>query len=599
VRFECHDDVEVVSCSAPVTVTAEGAGQVVTGTATDNANQTQTTTVTINIDKTMPALAVTSPANGATTTASTIAITATADDTLSGVADATCNGEPATVTSGAISCSVPLGNGRNFLAVQVSDVAGNKRSVLLRVNRMATATTLSALPTQLRLLPDEEHSIRLVDEFGQDAPSATWSVDDSAVAEVTLTAGGETVVTALASGTTTLTGTAGGLSATLDLTVAAGAAFVDGDSRWRIAGTPGYAVARLVPALGDEDGPTLYAVEGSTEGNAPVQLRALRNDGSQKWIGQLPINGIASYMKVLGDSSGGVVVNTGSTILQAGGATNWQYESPDWLNTRMAQGGDGTVFVVELQSDYSAPSSSLLALDGTTGDPKWRVALPSSWNGTLNMDCESWQPEYVYAAPAEIGTPSVDQDGNVWMQVRHSRYFLDYLPCGTGYAEREETLELLRVTPGGASTWVTLFHDSNSGPSQSTPVGVGTPDRTVVNDAGDILATWNYQNAYYYPAPEVHEARATYVAGATATTGSAQVIGNGSWDGQGLVAAENGQAFGYYSPLPYTGNANLVSLDLSSASALWTQGTLAWESLIASTAGGGYCRQQWGRRRIP
>src|SRR5574341_143084 len=60
VTFTCNDtESGILSCSSPVTVTTEGAGQVITGTAVDNAGNTATVSVTLNIDKSAPALDIT------------------------------------------------------------------------------------------------------------------------------------------------------------------------------------------------------------------------------------------------------------------------------------------------------------------------------------------------------------------------------------------------------------------------------------------------------------------------------------------------------------------------------------------------------------
>jgi hypothetical protein len=57
VSFACVDAISgIASCSAPVVVSAEAAGQVVTGTATDRAGNVTTNSVTINLDKTGPSL---------------------------------------------------------------------------------------------------------------------------------------------------------------------------------------------------------------------------------------------------------------------------------------------------------------------------------------------------------------------------------------------------------------------------------------------------------------------------------------------------------------------------------------------------------------
>lgn len=129
VTFVCGDATSAVaSCSGPQTVATEGAHQVISGTATDAAGNSASTSVTLNIDKTPPLIAITSPANGASLTSSSLSVTGTVTDALSGVAAVTCDGAPASVQSGAFTCSVTLTPGANTLTTQASDVAGNSSS---------------------------------------------------------------------------------------------------------------------------------------------------------------------------------------------------------------------------------------------------------------------------------------------------------------------------------------------------------------------------------------------------------------------------------------------------------------------------------------
>src|SRR5215831_7849110 len=88
VSFLCSDATSgVASCPAPVTVSTEGAGQVISGQAVDQAGNTASTSVTVNLDKTPPLIsAVTSPApNGARWNKSTVTVSFSCNDTLSGV----------------------------------------------------------------------------------------------------------------------------------------------------------------------------------------------------------------------------------------------------------------------------------------------------------------------------------------------------------------------------------------------------------------------------------------------------------------------------------------------------------------------------------
>jgi hypothetical protein len=123
----------VASCPAPITVTSEGTNQSVSGTATDLAGNSATASLTINLDKTAPAVAITSPSNGATVSSSPVNITGTATDNLSGIAKVLCNGSPASLSASTFSCDVPLTNGPNTITVEASDIAGNKASSSITV----------------------------------------------------------------------------------------------------------------------------------------------------------------------------------------------------------------------------------------------------------------------------------------------------------------------------------------------------------------------------------------------------------------------------------------------------------------------------------
>ena len=121
VSFTCDDNLSgVASCSGPVTLSDEGAGQSVTGTAVDNAGNSATATVSgINIDKTAPTITITTPADGATYTLNqSVAASYSCSDSLSGVA----------------SCTGPVPNGSNIdtstvgsktFTVNATDNAGN------------------------------------------------------------------------------------------------------------------------------------------------------------------------------------------------------------------------------------------------------------------------------------------------------------------------------------------------------------------------------------------------------------------------------------------------------------------------------------------
>ncbi|HEY1525241.1 MAG TPA: RHS repeat-associated core domain-containing protein [Candidatus Angelobacter sp.] len=134
VTFTCADALSGIAACAPATVASvEGANQIISGTATDNAGNTATAQVTLNIDKTPPVITVASPANNSTVATSTLQLSGTVSDALSGVAFISCNGTAVQLQAGAFSCSVSLVAGANNITVSSTDVAGNTATSLLSI----------------------------------------------------------------------------------------------------------------------------------------------------------------------------------------------------------------------------------------------------------------------------------------------------------------------------------------------------------------------------------------------------------------------------------------------------------------------------------
>ena len=148
VTFTCADATSgIATCPAPVTVTTEGAGQVVSGTAFDLAGNSASTSVTVNVDKTAPAVQIDSPADGAMVPSSPVTVSGTATDALSGIASVQCNGTAATLTGPSFSCAVPIVAGSNTITVEARDAAGNAatatRTVRLEAGGDTTPPTIN------------------------------------------------------------------------------------------------------------------------------------------------------------------------------------------------------------------------------------------------------------------------------------------------------------------------------------------------------------------------------------------------------------------------------------------------------------------------
>jgi len=147
VTFTCAGGTGTLTCPPPVIVATEGASQVVSGTVTDGAAHTSTTSVTLKIDKSVPTVAISSPASGATLAVPQLTVTGTATDSLSGTASVTCNGLPATLTQSNWSCNLTLTAGLNTIAAQSTDIAGNATTASIPVTFTAPVLRISALPS--------------------------------------------------------------------------------------------------------------------------------------------------------------------------------------------------------------------------------------------------------------------------------------------------------------------------------------------------------------------------------------------------------------------------------------------------------------------
>ena len=186
VSFACADGTSgVAHCPPPVTVTTEGASQMVSGTATDRAGNSATAGLTLNLDKTAPLVQIAAPAGGTTTGAPSANVTGSVTDILSGLAAVTCNGAQAALSGSSFSCDVPLNEGANTITVGATDVAGNSAAATLNVTRSSTALSISNLsaPATVRYGETVQVSFDYADADGDIA--ALESSQSNALGQIT------------------------------------------------------------------------------------------------------------------------------------------------------------------------------------------------------------------------------------------------------------------------------------------------------------------------------------------------------------------------------------------------------------------------------
>ncbi|HEY2361274.1 MAG TPA: IPT/TIG domain-containing protein, partial [Candidatus Angelobacter sp.] len=134
VSFQCTGGQPPLLCPDPQVLTADGANQVVNGTVVDLGGQTANTSVTINLDQTPPLVSIVSPADGSSFTTGSVAVSGLGSDSLSGIANISCNNSPATVLGTNFTCDVPLQPGTNPISVRITDVAGNSAIASISAN---------------------------------------------------------------------------------------------------------------------------------------------------------------------------------------------------------------------------------------------------------------------------------------------------------------------------------------------------------------------------------------------------------------------------------------------------------------------------------
>ena len=286
VTFTCvPGGLPIASCTSPVIVSSEGTDQVVTGTVTDTAGTSVSSSVTLNIDKTAPALAVTSPVDGATFTSPSVTITGTISENLSGVVSMNCNGAQASISAGAFSCNIGLAVGSNVVKVVAADVAGNVSATNFHwtlTGTLPAATSLQVTPASVAILAGNTEQFTAVDQYGQPRTDATWTLSNTNIASIT--SDSSPILTAISAGQVTLTATVGSLTTQTQITISALTSFVPGGQVWTVPSIGGYSPLQTVMAqrVDTVPGPDFYSIQSNGDASQTV-VQALTVDGRQMW----------------------------------------------------------------------------------------------------------------------------------------------------------------------------------------------------------------------------------------------------------------------------------------------------------------------------
>lgn len=474
----------IVSCQSPQIISTEGAGQIVTGTVTDSAGDVISTSVTINLDKTIPTLDVTSPLDGSSSDAGSVIVSGSTSDSLSGSSTTTCNGNPATMSSGSFSCSVVLSqHGPNLVRVRAFDNAGNVAGANFHVGfnggQFRIPTSIQITPGAVNMLVGDTQQFNAIDQNGLERIDASWTVSDTSLA--TITGDSSPVLTALAIGQVTLTATVDSVSAQVQVNILGGTVLPDGTVGWsvipmNINGVNG-ALSSVLQLSNVQDGPDIFEIEKAVDSqgdSAAITGRWFTADGRQTSVPFNIISGgsVTAYQGVAaGDAFGGVVVYfksfngcaPGSSEITdydgPSGALKWNtFIQYDCMHPAVAVGPNGNIYVI------ANNGTSLVTLDGNTGAQIGRWDVPATLTNPGQGD-----PNF---AVGQISPPAVGPDGTVFALVDKS---FDIV------AEHDQVW-LLSISPGGAASTATI---SIGGTAAFAAQAVVVPD-----GQGSAYAAW-------------------------------------------------------------------------------------------------------------
>ncbi|MEO7617879.1 MAG: PKD domain-containing protein, partial [Candidatus Saccharibacteria bacterium] len=128
-------------------VRIDGGGDLIIYSCGDPTPSYLVSSFSVSRDTTNPSVSINSPADGSTTSNSSIAVAVAAGDATSGVGQVSVNGVSASFGGGTWNASVGLNTGGNTLTALVVDRAGNSSSAAINVNRSGSSGGGTPQPT--------------------------------------------------------------------------------------------------------------------------------------------------------------------------------------------------------------------------------------------------------------------------------------------------------------------------------------------------------------------------------------------------------------------------------------------------------------------
>jgi Glucodextranase, domain B/Beta-propeller repeat/IPT/TIG domain len=360
-------------------------------------------------------------------------------------------------------------------------------TVLVGVNSSASNTAqftvtqpLFVTPSQITMPVSTTQALALLDENGLILSAATWTLDNSSVAQIIPPSNGQpTQLQASASGTAILVGSSGNRTGVAQVTVlAAGSSLPVGSIQWEISSLGPGKISKAVQGFRiDDNTPDLYLEDdGANGGNGAI--RALNAQGQPKWIWR-PAGTDNTALVAAADNLGGVVYfatmdspNQFDSYcyfgrLDENGNETWQYQETN-CREDYAIHPDGTIFLVE-PSFQNTNADVITALDPNTGQIKFTIPAPGDVFNRGAMSISSDGTVYLpFTTNVDVQLMAIQSDGS------YTSRQLDSTPAqGLGRAIPDGQGGVLVTIASPPS----LYHASLSGTSKfSLPI---TPPQVI------------------------------------------------------------------------------------------------------------------------
>jgi len=440
-----------------------------------------------------PGVTTISPAAGQVGT--TVTITGTSLGNSGSIAFNGVSASTQSWTNTAVTAQVPSGATSGPVVMTSSGIQTNpiNFTVLPAPNPL---TSIVIQPASASMLVGDTRNLLGVDNNGNTATGATWTVDNSSLASISTDV--PPILTALSAGTINLTATYQGVTAQATWTISS-APLAIGTAQWSLP-ADGLNVQQIVPAIPVPGGVAdLFSIEYGSNDAPPYLVRAVSIDGSPVWSSQVP----TLLSNQMADASGGLVVLTGNSQIIKFDATtgqqDWEYSgNSEQSPSLMAVHPNGAVFVNEITNlgqtapEAVASANQILALDDATGQTRFAVSVPQSYI----MYSYNGQP-YSGGGPqaSEVGPMTIMPDGTTVFEVAVRNVTADEESCSPVCLETfsdQESLYLVTVQTDGASGSQALDTNSAQATSCNCPDLASSylPGETIPDGQGGVLASW-------------------------------------------------------------------------------------------------------------